>query len=83
MSIDKERWQVLNPLLNELLEADESVRAARLEQIRQTDGAVADELAALLSQQAAMERAEFLEGGLDTDHPLTREAQAVLAKLPS
>lgn len=62
--IDKGRWNALSPLLDELLEADESMRAARLAELRQTDGALADELAALLAPEAALKQAEFLEGAV-------------------
>lgn len=62
MPIDKDRWNALSPLLDELLEADESARAARLAQLRLADDALADQVAALLARQSAMKRAEFLEG---------------------
>jgi serine/threonine protein kinase len=61
VSIDKKHWEALSPLLDELLEADEAIRAARLAQIRQQDVALADELVALLAPQAAIKRVEFLE----------------------
>jgi len=63
-AIHKERWARISPLLDELLEADEASRAARLAQVRRDDVDLADEVAALLNQQAALETADFLEGSV-------------------
>ncbi|HEU0202211.1 MAG TPA: hypothetical protein VFR86_17495, partial [Burkholderiaceae bacterium] len=60
--IDKGRWNAVSPLLDELLDADEMQRAARLAQIRRNDAGLAEEVAALLAQQPAVETAGFLEG---------------------
>jgi hypothetical protein len=60
--IDKTRWQVLSPLLDELLEADPDQRTDRLARIQHDDGALAAELAQLLAHQAHVETAQFLEG---------------------
>jgi serine/threonine-protein kinase len=60
--IDKERWQLLNPLLDELLDADSAARLERLAQIRATDPALADEVAALLAAQVSAEQDGFLGG---------------------
>jgi serine/threonine-protein kinase len=60
--IEKDRWARISPLLDELLEADETSRKTRLEKLRQDDRGLADQVAALLNQQAALETAEFLEG---------------------
>ncbi|MEW5879765.1 MAG: serine/threonine-protein kinase [Pseudomonadota bacterium] len=60
--IDRDRWQRVSPLLDELLDADETRRAARLAQLRREDAPLADEVAALLARQAAVETAQFLEG---------------------
>jgi serine/threonine-protein kinase len=60
--IAKTRWQVLSPLLDELLEVDPTERTARLARIRRDDGVLGDELAALLAHEAAVETAQFLEG---------------------
>ncbi|MEJ0099999.1 MAG: serine/threonine-protein kinase [Pseudomonadota bacterium] len=62
MGIDKERWQVVSPLLDKLLEADQPGRLALLAKIRAEDVTLASELAALLAQQAAAEHAQFLAG---------------------
>jgi serine/threonine-protein kinase len=60
--IDKTRWQTLSPLLDELLEADPHERDARLDRIRRANRGLGEELAHLLSQQAEVETAHFLEG---------------------
>jgi serine/threonine-protein kinase len=73
--IERARWQAVSPLLDELLDADESRRAARLSQLRRQDRTLADEVAALLAQQAAVETGEFLEGsalGLSAPASLAR-----------
>jgi hypothetical protein len=61
-AIDKTRWQVLSPLLDELLDADPAERTERLAQIRNDDGALGEQLAALLARHAEVETAQFLEG---------------------
>ena len=58
---DKARWQALSPLLDELMELDPPTRVARLVTLRSEGCAVADDLEALLAQQAAVERDQFLE----------------------
>jgi serine/threonine protein kinase len=60
--IDKHRWSVLSPLLDELLDADDGVRVARLAHIRDTDGDLADDLSALLHRQSVIDEQGFLEG---------------------
>jgi eukaryotic-like serine/threonine-protein kinase len=61
-AIDKTRWQKISPLLDELLDADERQRAVRLEQLRRTDHALADEVAALLARETDFETEQFLAG---------------------
>src|SRR5258706_1722774 len=61
-AIEKVLWQAVSPLLDELLDTDEPLRADRLEQIRCADPALGDELVALLKRQAAVETGQFLEG---------------------
>ena len=46
--MDGERWQRLSPLLDALFELDAGERAQRLQLLRNEDGALADELAALI-----------------------------------
>ena len=58
--IDKHRWTVLSPLLDELLDADDGVRTLRLAHIRDTDSDLADDLSALLRRQAVIEEEGFL-----------------------
>jgi eukaryotic-like serine/threonine-protein kinase len=77
VQIDKEHWHVLNPLLDELLEADATARATRLAQLRQADAALADEVAELLAQQSAMRQAEFLEGAALSEIEPTLAGQRV------
>ncbi len=60
--IDKHRWAVLSPLLDELLDADEAVRAMRLAHLSDTDSGLANDLSALLRRQAAIDAEGFLEG---------------------
>ena len=60
--IDKHRWTVLSPLLDELLDADEGVRRMRLAHIRDTDSSLADDLSALLRRQAVIDKEGFLNG---------------------
>lgn len=61
-AIDKQRWTLLSPLLDELLDADEDVRSVRLAHIRDTDDGLADDLSALLQRQSVIEKERFLEG---------------------
>ncbi len=60
--IDKHRWTVLSPLLDELLDADDAVRALRLAQLRDTDSALAEDLSSLLHRQVLIDQEGFLEG---------------------
>ena len=60
--IDKHRWAVLSPLLDELLDADEAVRTMRLAHLHDTNSDLADDLSALLRRQAVIESEGFLEG---------------------
>ncbi len=70
--IDKHRWHVLSPLLDELLDADEDVRTLRLAHIRDTDSLLADDLSALLHRQSVIEEQGFLDG-LATPLPVESE----------
>jgi hypothetical protein len=60
--VDKHRWTVLSPLLDELLDADEGVRRLRLAHIRDTDSDLADDLSGLLRRQAVIDKEGFLDG---------------------
>ena len=57
-----QRWATLSPLLDELLDLDDSGRQARLALHRAADPRLADELAALLAEQSALDDEAFLEG---------------------
>jgi len=60
--MDKARWEVISPLLDQLLDTEPGQRSTRLEQIRRDDAQLAGELEALLARQTAVGREEFLEG---------------------
>ena len=58
--IDPARWARLSPALDALLDLPEAERGARLATLRGEDPALADELARLLAQMAALESTAFL-----------------------
>jgi eukaryotic-like serine/threonine-protein kinase len=60
--IDKVHWNVLSPLLDELLELDETARDERLARISSGDGNLARELSELLQKHRTIEEIGFLEG---------------------
>ena len=60
--IDKASWQKVSALLDELLEASAGQRAGRLAQLKIENPELADEVAALLAHQPAVETDQFLEG---------------------
>jgi serine/threonine-protein kinase len=60
--LERERWQTLSALLDELLDADIAVRGARVDSLRRTDPALARELEALLGHEARVRTERFLEG---------------------
>jgi eukaryotic-like serine/threonine-protein kinase len=62
LTIDQTRWQAISPLLDELLDADETQRTARLLELRTADPTLADDVAALLAYQPAVTSEHFLEG---------------------
>ena len=73
--IDKSRWKVLSPLLDQLLDIERGERAARLDQIRCDDHALARELESLLAAMAIADRESFLEGSVLAcmeDEPIDR-----------
>jgi serine/threonine protein kinase len=59
---DKATWEAVSALLDELLEADDAQRVARLSQLRLQNPALSEQVATLLAQQAAVEMERFLEG---------------------
>lgn len=56
-------WEVVSALLDELLEADDPQRNARLRQLRIENPALCDQIEELLAQHAAVQAEQFLEGG--------------------
>ena len=59
---DRERWNQLTPLLDELLELPPPAQLARLAELRERDGALADDLDALLKAARQVEASQFLSG---------------------
>lgn len=59
--VDPARWAVLSPRLDALLDLPAADRLPALETLRAEDPALADELAALLAQMAALEDTDFLQ----------------------
>ncbi|HYV65563.1 MAG TPA: serine/threonine-protein kinase, partial [Myxococcales bacterium] len=77
-SMTKAAWEVLSPLLDELLVLGADRRPARLAEIRLRDSALADELDSLLSEQSAIHREAFLEGEvLESQDAPTLEGQSI------
>src|SRR6201996_7887624 len=60
MSVGKETWGRLSPLLDELLDLPDDERDARLAALRAQDPRLADAVAAMLQQLPAIERGEFM-----------------------
>ncbi len=65
-----DRWKVLSPELDRLLDLDPGAREAYLTQLAGTDVSIANELRSLLAAQASAERTEFLEAS--AQHPSRR-----------
>ena len=59
-AISRERWLVLEPLLDQALDLSAADRAAWLDELRQTASDTADEISALLSGEGAMTERGFL-----------------------
>ena len=60
--LDRSRWPQLSPLLDELLDLEGDARQAHLAALRDTDPALADELAAWLAELQGVEDSAFLQG---------------------
>jgi serine/threonine protein kinase len=60
--IDKSRWPLISPLLDEYLELDAATRASRLQALRARDSELALDLETLLERQQVLEQADFLAG---------------------
>ena len=61
MSVGKETWSKLSPLLDELLDLSDAERDARLAALRAQDPPLADAVAAMLQHLPAIERGEFMQ----------------------
>ena len=59
-AIDRERWQILGPLLDRALELSPEARGAWLEELRTHSPSLASEIATLLSAEALADRSGFL-----------------------
>jgi len=62
VTIDKQRWEALSPLLDELLDIDVGERAAWLAKLQREDSSLGADLLELLASHAHVETAHFLEG---------------------
>jgi serine/threonine protein kinase len=60
MSVGKETWGKLSPLLDELLDLPDAEREARLAELHRQDPPLADAVAAMLQHLPAIERGEFM-----------------------
>jgi serine/threonine protein kinase len=60
MSVGKETWGKLSPLLDELLDLPDDERAMRLADLRARDPVLADAVGAMLQHLPAIERGEFM-----------------------
>src|SRR5215208_3126556 len=63
--IDRDRWHVLEPLLDRALELSLEERTPWLDELRSQSPELADDLVQLLSREAAADRGGFLSGPLD------------------
>ena len=60
MSVGKETWGRLSPLLDELLDLPDDDRDARLAALHAQDPSIAQAVAAMLAHLPAIERGEFM-----------------------
>src|ERR1700760_4144337 len=60
MSVGKETWGKLSPLLDELLDLPDGERDARLAALRAQDPVLAEAVATMLQHLPAIERGEFM-----------------------
>jgi serine/threonine-protein kinase len=82
--MDRDRWRILEPLLDAALDLEPARRADWLDELRTTSPDIAAELSALLGAEATLEKARFLErpttvslagmnlGGWTLERPLGR-----------
>ena len=64
MPLSAERWRVLSPYLDEMLDLDIAGRAAWLDALRARDPEIAQDLQILLAEQQAIHDTGFLEGSV-------------------
>ena len=62
IAIDKASWPAVSALLDELMDADNGRRDARLAQLQAQEPALAEVVSSLLALQTAVEIEHFLEG---------------------
>ena len=75
--MDKARWPLLSPLLDEVLDLDADARAARLATLRAQDPALAADLEALLERERALEQSDFLASPTAAPAPQAHAGQTV------
>lgn len=76
-AVDKSRWPVLSPHLDDLLDREPADRAARLAELRAQDAQLADELQALLASLQALDEEAFLQAPALPASDTTLQGQAV------
>ncbi len=76
MSVGKETWGRLSPLLDDLLDLQDDERDVRLEALRARDPKLADAVAAMLQHLPAIERGEFMPSSA-LPKPAGLEGQAI------
>jgi serine/threonine protein kinase len=75
--MEKNRWQRLSPLLDELLDLDQEERTAKLQRIEREDAALAADLRDLLQDFELLERDRFLETSLERPLPVGLAGQVI------
>ena len=75
--LSRERWRALSPHLDRALDLPEAERAAWLESMRAADGALADDLEALLAEHRRLLDEGFLDEGSAPASSATLEGQAI------
>jgi serine/threonine protein kinase len=75
--IDKARWPLLSPLLDEFLDLDAAARAARLDALRAQDPELALDLQALLEREQVLDESDFLASPTAALAQQARAGQAV------
>jgi len=71
--MDRDRWRILEPLLDRVLDLPDAERDTAMRQLREQSPDVATELEALLSGEVAADRTGFLSGPLDVRPDTTLE----------